>query len=361
MKKGFTLLEILLVIAAIGVLAAIVIVAINPQRQLEQVTEAETISGAEAIHSALEQYLIDNGSYPAGVSGNYQDICAPGGGSDCVDLEGALVPTYLSDIPVNSEATAGLSGFWIGLNPDNNKASVRSAATEEIGVNVFDTIAITTDGLLMYLDAAIPESYDGTGSFWTDLTDNGYDASIFGTNRWTSTDGGKFDFPNSNNSSDVIFLDADAAQATGASFTLEFWLQPHSSGTRYFSSMSNGSNHNYKIMQQNSTSLQKYTSTGIVDYTDREYLQLVLVRDNSSTGRLYKNGQFVTNVSSTGFINGVADGGWVLNQEQDSLGGGFASDQNYRGAIMAVMLYDRALTQPEIEFNFDALAPRYGL
>lgn len=74
MKKGFTLLEILLVIAAIGVLAAIVIIAINPQRQIEQVTEAETISGADALHNALEQYLIDNGEYPAGVAGNYQDV-----------------------------------------------------------------------------------------------------------------------------------------------------------------------------------------------------------------------------------------------------------------------------------------------
>ena len=40
---------------------------------------------------------------------------------------------------------------------------------------------IVTDGLDMYLDAANPKSYSGTGTTWTDLTKNGYDGTLVRT------------------------------------------------------------------------------------------------------------------------------------------------------------------------------------
>jgi type IV pilus assembly protein PilA len=74
-SKGFTLLEILLVIATIGILAAIVLVAINPNRQINQARQAVINSEKNTIEKALQQDLIDTGNYPAAIDGVQRRIC----------------------------------------------------------------------------------------------------------------------------------------------------------------------------------------------------------------------------------------------------------------------------------------------
>ena len=122
-RKGFTLLEILLVIAAIGILAAIVLVAINPNRQIAQARNAQRRSDVNTIYKALEQYLIDNQSYPAGVDETPKDIC--GTTTGCVNL-GVLVPNYLAAIPTDPQGGA----YRVSKNSDNNRISVTAPSAE---------------------------------------------------------------------------------------------------------------------------------------------------------------------------------------------------------------------------------------
>jgi len=67
-KKGFTLVELLVVIAVIGVLAAVVLVAINPAKKLAQARDTQRKSGIQQISTGLSTYFTQKTSYPAALA-----------------------------------------------------------------------------------------------------------------------------------------------------------------------------------------------------------------------------------------------------------------------------------------------------
>lgn len=59
-KSGFTLIEILIVIGIIAILAAIVIIAINPAKQFAQARNTQRTANVNAILNAIGQRIADN-------------------------------------------------------------------------------------------------------------------------------------------------------------------------------------------------------------------------------------------------------------------------------------------------------------
>jgi type IV pilus assembly protein PilA len=59
-NKGFTLIEILVVIGIIAILATIVIIAINPARQFAQSRNTQRTANITAILNAIGQNIADN-------------------------------------------------------------------------------------------------------------------------------------------------------------------------------------------------------------------------------------------------------------------------------------------------------------
>lgn len=143
--KGFTLIEVLLVISLITILFAIVIIAVNPGRQFQQANNSQRRSDVNAILNAISQFQNDNrGQLPTGITGTTTKIigtatsgcntgCTVGGVSTttpaaCLDLTAALTPTYLASIPFDP----------LQSNNSNTRYAVVATSTSRVVVTACD-------------------------------------------------------------------------------------------------------------------------------------------------------------------------------------------------------------------------------
>lgn len=76
--KGFTLIEILIVIGLIAVLAAVTIIALNPTASFVKTRDSERNSELAQLHTAMNRMVADNNGSTAGMTsgGNPVPTCA---------------------------------------------------------------------------------------------------------------------------------------------------------------------------------------------------------------------------------------------------------------------------------------------
>lgn len=147
-QKGFTLLEVLLVVAIIAILAGIVIIAINPGKQLGESRNAQRSSDVTQILNAVYQYSLDNnGSLPAGVDVTAKEICKTTGASCTTPLVDLGVLTtdekYLTKIPSDPQCPGtGCTGS-VGAGYRIQKTATGRITVSAPGAEQSETISVT--------------------------------------------------------------------------------------------------------------------------------------------------------------------------------------------------------------------------
>ena len=152
-RRGFTLIEILIVIGIIAVLAAIVIVAINPSKQFAQARNTQRQANVETILNAIGQRMADNKGVFAGTLGGVTCPALPttsthidsvSGGAG-VDLS-CLAPTYVATLPMDPDPTYAVApyiGYDVNVDVNGRTTVCAPQAANELSIPGHASICVT--------------------------------------------------------------------------------------------------------------------------------------------------------------------------------------------------------------------------
>jgi len=135
-QGGFTLIEILIVIGLIAILAAVVIVSINPVRQFAQARDSQRISNVNGILNAIGQRIADNkGVFETGCAAGVIPTTATDMKNSGYDIGPCLAPTYLPAMPFDPNGKGCTGSYASTLNYDTCYNVVRDATTGRVTVS----------------------------------------------------------------------------------------------------------------------------------------------------------------------------------------------------------------------------------
>jgi len=149
--KGFTLIEVLVVIGIIAVLAAVVLVAVNPARQFKLARDSQRTANVEALLNAIHQNMSEHrGTFTcAGAVHALPTVSTVVKASSstppaAADIASCVVPDYLASLPFDPSATGAHYDSPIDYDTEyeifqDANGRITASSTGELTPTIFTT------------------------------------------------------------------------------------------------------------------------------------------------------------------------------------------------------------------------------
>ena len=213
---------------------------------------------------------------------------------------------------------------------------------------IIETVpVIPSDGLVMYIDASIPESYSGTGNTWYDLSGNNHNITLGSTVSYTSDFEGVLTFPENGN-------------GYGRNTTMNLSTSNYTVIT-YVRKLANSNNGRTVTAYQNNWLIGHHDDT-YGDYYAEGWVNNISSPKSDTTWRMFAGTGHISNDVYQLYINNSlivqnnlgsqGPRGWNLNNQYN---------QYSNCQIANIIVYNRVLTATEIQNIYMGTKSRFGL
>ena len=224
-----------------------------------------------------------------------------------------------------------------------------------------------SDGIVLYLDAANPRSYAGTGTTWYDISGNSNNATFVDSPTYLSVPQPYFNFDGSN---DYMRIVRSPSMSPTSGLTQEVWFNyPSIPTTAIFIGLQYGAstNNTYALWKENATTIMggvntsgsfSVIGTGTTNLVGNRWYHFVHTYDGS-TQKLYLDGVLMTTGSQSGSIQYDVNNTRVLIGADDNSGYNSGASYPHPGKMGQVRIYNRGLSAAEVLKNYNAQRKRY--